>query len=481
MPAARYFFIMPHAALPFVSAASSGTSALLAPCLPKLPCAAAAACHVSQSQPVRSIVLHHNPISVRLTHQNIKGGTRVSICAGAASDNSSGSASTSGISSYSSDSSCSSLESDISSSSSVDNDSSSSGSSNPVGSGNHSHSSSNSVSSTGCSSALAGGRSSGCSSTEAVIINSSNCSDDDAVDDDWYGDPDKNPSEEHDKEVLWMNAPDSNADGAFLEQCSATDFANTGKWMLFYHKGILDGAWQRAKQLLQSGQLPGILGIETTTACRSPTADALRFDPAQGVLKFYGGSPEDDAGTCQLGQLIVRKMDYHGAGVGPDVPWGYVYWKSQAVTHQGRYSSHGRVSKFSVAYEPWPRAKVLGEGGMSSAAVAAMLAAEEQTLQEFEGAMRTAVEDYCRSLNYGSSSSSSSSNCGQPDVPADVDAAALAHSRMAAAAAEPTNSVTAVCHSSSVTRTHSEHGATHLTEVAASPALQQRRRPRQQQ
>jgi hypothetical protein len=66
----------------------------------------------------------------------------------------------------------------------------------------------------------------------------------------------------------------------------------------FYHKGILDSAWQRASHLLQSGKLPGIFGIESTTAYTNKDTQH-NFNPSQGVLMLYGGTSEDAAGTPQ--------------------------------------------------------------------------------------------------------------------------------------------------------------------------------------
>lgn len=139
----------------------------------------------------------------------------------------------------------------------------------------------------------------------------------------------------------------------------------------FYQTKLLDKAWHRAKDLLASGELPGVIGIETTTANPGSYALSPNYDPEQGVLKFYGGSPEDEAGTRQLGEMILSKMNYHGTGrIGSYVRWGYVYWKSHAATQQGRYSSSSdRVSKFRLIYEPWQPEKILQEAGFDQAIV----------------------------------------------------------------------------------------------------------------
>jgi hypothetical protein len=41
-----------------------------------------------------------------------------------------------------------------------------------------------------------------------------------------------NPSEAHGYKYLYMPAPDSMVDAAFLKECEDCDFCNTGKWLL---------------------------------------------------------------------------------------------------------------------------------------------------------------------------------------------------------------------------------------------------------
>jgi hypothetical protein len=93
------------------------------------------------------------------------------------------------------------------------------------------------------------------------------------------------------------------------------------------------------------------------------------------VLKFYGGSPDDEAGTQQLGKMIVREMNYHGSGCFYN-GLGCICWKSHAVTLQGRYYSPGnRVSKFLVPYLQWPAERIFLKAGFDRAAINELMAA----------------------------------------------------------------------------------------------------------
>jgi hypothetical protein len=44
--------------------------------------------------------------------------------------------------------------------------------------------------------------------------------------------PTLNPSDEYERELLWMPAPEGNVDPAFVDACDAVGYANTGKWLL---------------------------------------------------------------------------------------------------------------------------------------------------------------------------------------------------------------------------------------------------------
>lgn len=145
----------------------------------------------------------------------------------------------------------------------------------------------------------------------------------------------------------------------------------------FYHKKLLDSAWQRAKQLLQSGELPGVLGIETTTAFRDPERHE-KFNAKQGVLKFYCGSTDDEAGTTQLGEMIVSKMNYHGSGLEEYAAQAVgLYWKSHAQSLMGKYYSdgEGNVSSFKICYSRWRPEKIFLQAGFDKATTAKVLRA----------------------------------------------------------------------------------------------------------
>lgn len=269
------------------------------------------------------------------------------------------------------------------------------------------------------------------SSSSMVVIGYSSCTSED--EDEFFPqvDPTKNPSEEHEHTALWMWAPEGAVDSCWLDECRTKEFENTGKWLLFYRTKLLDKAWHRAKDLLASGELPGVIGIETTTANPGSYALSPNYDPEQGVLKFYGGSPEDEAGTRQLGEMILSKMNYHGTGrIGSYVRWGYVYWKSHAATQQGRYSSSSdRVSKFRLSYEPWQPEKILQEAGFDTATI-------EQLQQDDEKLMKGISAEFDRLFHIRNAEKAAAEVAAAAKAAAEAATAARAAANAAAATAK---------------------------------------------
>lgn len=194
MLAARSFCKMSRTTLSAASVASSCRSVLLTPSLHRLPCAAAVPCDAHHKQSTRSIVLHNSSSKLYTRHLSVQqASSRAGLYTCAGSDSSSG------------------------------------GTTSSAGDGDSSHSSS--------SSTLRGkigfvdGGSDRITGINAVVGIGSSCS---SEDEDVYYlvDTLKNPSEEHEHEALWVDAPECVNDIAWEEECYPSEFTNTGKWLL---------------------------------------------------------------------------------------------------------------------------------------------------------------------------------------------------------------------------------------------------------
>jgi hypothetical protein len=203
---ARSLFEMPRAALNVMSAASTGTSVLLAPSLHRLPCAAAATVsthHVGFHQPARSLALQSNdrkPSTRQFSADQLAG--RARICA-RAGPGSSGSSTTS---------------------SARNADTGGSSSNYSLG---HSFIEASSTKSL---------RRKYSYYPQPLVFGSRIASDCFASrrGEFWMPlwEPTINPSDEYERELLWMPAPEGNVDQAFVDACDAVGYANTGKWLL---------------------------------------------------------------------------------------------------------------------------------------------------------------------------------------------------------------------------------------------------------
>ncbi|XP_070175202.1 uncharacterized protein [Littorina saxatilis] len=95
----------------------------------------------------------------------------------------------------------------------------------------------------------------------------------------------------------------------------------SGKWMMFYALRELDEAWERARDMYRSGQLPSICGMKVSTAYPSPENRTN-----QGVLIFYCGPASDKNKMLAIGRDVAEKMRYGKA---------HIAYKTDAQTLQG--------------------------------------------------------------------------------------------------------------------------------------------------
>nr|KAG5698132.1 hypothetical protein BaRGS_001727 [Batillaria attramentaria] len=101
--------------------------------------------------------------------------------------------------------------------------------------------------------------------------------------------------------------------------------SESGKWMTFHALGPdLDAAWNRAKRLYRTGQLPEIKSMKVGTAAPNPAY--AHKPPGRSVICFYCGSASDKQKMLAIGRQVAEKMDYQA---------GHIAYKSDDMTLRG--------------------------------------------------------------------------------------------------------------------------------------------------
>ncbi|KAK7485052.1 hypothetical protein BaRGS_00023691 [Batillaria attramentaria] len=101
--------------------------------------------------------------------------------------------------------------------------------------------------------------------------------------------------------------------------------SESGKWMTFHALGPdLDAAWNRAKHLYRTGQLPEIKSMKVGTAAPNPAYADKSQDTK--VICFYCGPASDKQKMLAIGRQVAEKMDYQA---------GHIAYKTDDMTRSG--------------------------------------------------------------------------------------------------------------------------------------------------
>jgi hypothetical protein len=92
---------------------------------------------------------------------------------------------------------------------------------------------------------------------------------------------------------------------------------NVGKWTLFYSKDKMDAKWNLAKELYNSGGLPGVRSMKVSTSYAQ--------DKTTGVIIFYCNDSDQKELILEIGRNIVAAMNYCGVS--------YIYYRKQSANY----------------------------------------------------------------------------------------------------------------------------------------------------
>ena len=80
---------------------------------------------------------------------------------------------------------------------------------------------------------------------------------------------------------------------------------NTGKWMLFYDKNLMNEKWSVCKTLYKESKLNGVFSMKCSTSY-----DNSRASSKNGVIILYCNNSEDKETIMKIGENIKRLTSY---------------------------------------------------------------------------------------------------------------------------------------------------------------------------
>ena len=98
---------------------------------------------------------------------------------------------------------------------------------------------------------------------------------------------------------------------------------DTGKWMLFYDKSLMNEAWNIAKKLYRENKLDGVNSMKCSTAYENPRASTLE----EGIIILYCNNSSNEETIMNIGKKIIEMFDYKEQKI--------IYYKTDLQTREG--------------------------------------------------------------------------------------------------------------------------------------------------
>lgn len=102
-----------------------------------------------------------------------------------------------------------------------------------------------------------------------------------------------------------------------------TKSVDTGKWMLFYDKSLMNEAWFLAKKLYRENKLDGVISMKCSTAYENDRASTLE----EGIIILYCNNSSNEETIMNIGKKIIEMFDYKEEK--------FIYYKTDLQTHKG--------------------------------------------------------------------------------------------------------------------------------------------------
>lgn len=122
---------------------------------------------------------------------------------------------------------------------------------------------------------------------------------------------------------------------------------DTGKWMLFYDKSLMNEAWVLAKKLYRENKLDGVKSMKCSTAYENPRASQLD----EGIIILYCSNSSNEETIMNIGKKILEMFDYKEKQI--------IYYKTDLQTQEGTFATGTKKNHTYKLVNPLYKGKCL--------------------------------------------------------------------------------------------------------------------------
>jgi len=122
---------------------------------------------------------------------------------------------------------------------------------------------------------------------------------------------------------------------------------DSGKWMLFYNKSLMNEAWKKAKKMYRENKLDGVISMKCSTLYENPRASTLE----KGIIILYCNNSSNEKTIMNIGKNIIKMVDYKEST--------YIYYKTDFQTIEGTIATGRKQNHTYKLFNPLYKRKCL--------------------------------------------------------------------------------------------------------------------------
>lgn len=122
---------------------------------------------------------------------------------------------------------------------------------------------------------------------------------------------------------------------------------DTGKWMLFYHKSLMNEAWNITTKLYRENKLDGVKSMKCSTAYKNPRASTLD----EGIIILYCNNSSNEETIMNIGKKIIEMFGYKEKQI--------IYYKTDLQTREGTFATGSKKNYTYKLFNPLYKGKCL--------------------------------------------------------------------------------------------------------------------------
>ena len=120
----------------------------------------------------------------------------------------------------------------------------------------------------------------------------------------------------------------------YENKSDSVSVGDTGKWMLFYDKSLMNEAWNIATKLYRENKLDGVKSMKCSTAYENPRASTLD----EGIIILYCNNSSNEETIMNIGKKIIEMFDYKEKQI--------IYYKTDLQTREETISTESKKKSY---------------------------------------------------------------------------------------------------------------------------------------